>query len=141
MNTALRPNLVIVDEDYTPAACAAGNDEPMRRADHKAKKHGKPKTKYQYMRRFPKKPREGEQIGGGHFVFRRGDGTGRIRPCMWPFEHPNYDSAMTEAARLHGEYGGTYDIVAVAGQVSDIPVVDADVDGDWDFDPRAAVSA
>lgn len=27
---------------YTPCAAAAGSVEPMRRADHKAKKHGRP---------------------------------------------------------------------------------------------------
>ena len=102
-------------------AVAAQSDEPMKRPDHKAKKHGKPKTKYEYMRRFPKKPRNGEEVGGGHFVFRRGDSTGRIRPCTWPFEHPSYDSALVEAARLHSEHGGTYDVLSVCGQVSTTP--------------------
>lgn len=88
--------------------------------DHKAKKHGKPKTKYEYMRRFPKKPRNGEEVGGGHFVFRRGDSTGRIRPCMWPFEHPSYDSALTEATRLHKEHGGTFEVFARVGRVGGV---------------------
>lgn len=113
------------------------SDEPMLRPDHKAKKHGKPKTKYQYEQRFPKKARHNEQVGGGHFVFRRGDGTGRIRPCMWPFEHPNYDSAMTEAVRLFGEHGGKYDIVTVSGQVGPVGGEVVDVNGNWDFDPRS----
>ncbi len=95
----------------------AQSDEPMKRPDHKAKKHGKPKTKYEYMRRFPKKPRNGEEVGGGHFVFRRGDSTGRIRPCMWPFEHPSYDSALVEAARLHKEHGGTFEVFVRVGRV------------------------
>ena len=118
----------------TQHSTALHSDEPMQRPDHKAKKHGKPKTKYQYEQRFPRKPRHNEQVGGGHFVFRRGNGTGRIRPCMWPFEHPNYDSAMNEAVRLRGEYGGTYDIVTVSGSVGS---VDVDVEGMWDFDPRS----
>ncbi len=106
-------------EEFDDVAVAAQSDEPMKRPDHK--KHGKPKTKYEYMRRFPKKPRNGEEVGGGHFVFRRGDSTGRIRPCMWPFEHPSYDSALVEAARLHSEHGGTYDVLSVCGQVSTTP--------------------
>jgi hypothetical protein len=32
----------IENDDHTPAATAAGSVEPMRRADHKAKKHGRP---------------------------------------------------------------------------------------------------
>ncbi|QCM10315.1 hypothetical protein CFBP6625_08120 [Agrobacterium tumefaciens] len=118
-----RPHPEEFDDIAVAAAhgAVAQSDEPMKRPDHKAKKHGKTKTKYEYMRRFPKKPRNGEEVGGGHFVFRRGDSTGRIRPCMWPFEHPSYDSAMTEAARLFNEHGGTYDIVSVCGQVAALP--------------------
>lgn len=37
----MRPNLVIID-DHIPAATAAGSVEPMRKADHKAKKHSRP---------------------------------------------------------------------------------------------------
>lgn len=112
-------------EEFDDISVAAQSDERMQRPDHKAKKFGKPKTKYEYMRRFPKKPRNGEEVGGGHFVFRRGDSTGRIRPCMWPFEHPSYDSALTEAARLFHEYGGTYDVLSVCGQVAAIPDMSA----------------
>jgi len=39
----MRPNLVIID-DHIPAATAAGSVEPMRKADHKAKAHSRPKT-------------------------------------------------------------------------------------------------
>jgi len=47
----------------------------------------------------------GEKIGGGFFVFRRGKKTGRIavkRNAM-PFEHPSYESAKQEVARLERE--------------------------------------
>ncbi|WP_284777116.1 hypothetical protein [Agrobacterium sp. lyk4-40-TYG-31] len=109
-------------DEFDDTHVTASSVEPMLRPNHKAKKHGRPKTKYEYMRRFPKKPRNGEEVGGGHFVMRRGDSTGRIRPCMWPFEHPSYDSALTEAARLFHEHGGTYDILSVCGQVAPMPL-------------------
>jgi hypothetical protein len=48
----------------------------------------------------PRKPRTDETIGGGHFVFRRGDDTGRIRPAMWPFEYGTLPPAMAEAEKL-----------------------------------------
>lgn len=32
-------------DDHTPAATAAGSVEPMRRADHKAKRHPRPTTR------------------------------------------------------------------------------------------------
>lgn len=48
----------------------------------------------------PKEPRQHELIGGGYFVFRRGDDTGRIRPSHWPFEHPTREAAEAEAAKL-----------------------------------------
>lgn len=38
----MRPNLIQIEDDHIPAATAAGSVEPMRRADHKAKKHGRP---------------------------------------------------------------------------------------------------
>lgn len=40
----MRPNLVIseIEDDHIPAATAAGSVEPMRRADHKAKRHPRP---------------------------------------------------------------------------------------------------
>ncbi|NKJ03095.1 hypothetical protein [Rhizobium sp. SG741] len=106
-----------LETDYTPTN-AAGSVEPMQRPDHKAKKRGRPNGKPSYMRRFPKNPRDGEAVGGGHFVFRRGDSTGRIRPCMWPFEHPDFDSASNEASRLAGEHGGTFDVFSRSLSVS-----------------------
>lgn len=50
--------------------------------------------------RNPKKTRKGEVIGGGWWVFRRGDGTGRIRVPMWPYEHPDAESAHKQAENL-----------------------------------------
>lgn len=45
-------------------------------------------------------PRTGETIGGGYFVFRRGDGTNRIRPSQWPFEYGTEEAAIAQAAAL-----------------------------------------
>ena len=44
--------------------------------------------------------RQNEEIGGGYFVFRRGDRTNRVRPGKMPFEHPTKEAATEEAARL-----------------------------------------
>ncbi len=109
-----------VDADYVPTN-AAGSDEPFVRPDHKAKKHGRPSGKPGYMRRFPRKPRDGETVGGGHFVFRRGDSTGRVRPNQWPFEHGSADSAHAEATRLASEYGGTFDVFSRSSSVTQEP--------------------
>lgn len=54
----------------------------------------------------PTKPRPNEIIGGGWFVFRRGDGTKRIRPAMWPFEYGDREAALAEARRLSAERPG-----------------------------------
>jgi hypothetical protein len=48
----------------------------------------------------PKLPRTGETIGGGYFVFRRGDDTKRIRPSQWPFEYASEEEALAQAAIL-----------------------------------------
>lgn len=54
-----------------------------------------------------KNGRAGEVIGGGYFVFRRGDDTGRIRPSPhFPFEHATLDAAMDEARRLSEKVPG-----------------------------------
>lgn len=44
----------------------------------------------------------GEVVGGGYFVFRRGETTGRIKinPAKLPFEHGTLESAQREANRL-----------------------------------------
>lgn len=39
-------------DDYIPVAAAAASAEPMRRADHKAKKHGRPTRQKHNCRRF-----------------------------------------------------------------------------------------
>lgn len=55
----------------------------------------------------PTLARQGELIGGGFFVFRRGTTTGRIRPNkLWPFEHPTRASAEAEAQRLSEKFPG-----------------------------------
>lgn len=48
----------------------------------------------------PKANRKGETIGGGWWVFRRGRGTNRIRPSMWPFEYATRELACEQAGRL-----------------------------------------
>ena len=99
-----RPN----DDDLIQYGISgAHSDEPMQRVDHKAKKHGRPKIK-------AKKPRRGEQIGGGFFVFRRGD-HGRVTPNGMPYEHPDDGSALAEAARLSVEVGGQFEVYARIG--------------------------
>ncbi len=50
--------------------------------------------------RDPRKERPGETIGGGWFVFRRGDGTRRIRPSIYPFEYGSHDAAAEQAGKL-----------------------------------------
>lgn len=58
--------------------------------------------------------RPGEKIGGGFFVFRRGDFANRIRISDLPFEHPNYESAQKEAERLSAANPGMrYDVLGV----------------------------
>lgn len=47
----IRPNLVVVEEEYVPAAVAAGSAEPFRRADHKAKRHSRPRGGHVCRRR------------------------------------------------------------------------------------------
>lgn len=90
------------EDDFLPGA-SAHSDEPMRKPDHKAKKHGR--------------PRRNEKIGGGYFVFKRGRRTGRIKTGhimagKIPFEHGSLESALDEAARLAVEFGGRYSVFA-----------------------------
>lgn len=63
----------------------------------------------------PKKARKSETIGGGWWVFRRDDSTGRISPSIWPFEYGNEDDAADQAARLARENPGQ--VFIVVGQV------------------------
>ena len=72
-----------------------------------------------------KKPRDGEVIGAGFFVFRRGGGTGRIRPAQWPFEHPNLEAAEAEAAKLAAKMPGyTFDVLQVVS--SEIRLIESE---------------
>lgn len=70
----------------------------------------------------PRSERDGEKIGGGFFVFRRGDDTGRIRPSQpWPFEHPTREAAEIQAGRLAAKYPGyRFDVLAVVSRVSTV---------------------
>ena len=51
-----------------------------------------------------RKERDGEKIGGGYFIFRRGKGSGRIRAPEYPFEHPTEQAARDELERLRQQY-------------------------------------
>lgn len=48
----------------------------------------------------PRMKREGEKVGAGFFVFRRGRTSKRIKMSFIPFEHPTLESAHAEAERL-----------------------------------------
>lgn len=104
----MRPALDITfDHDYTPTN-VAGSAEPFARPDHRSKRHPR--------------PRRNEKVGAGHFVFRRGGRTGRIKTGAilaggMPFEHPSVDSARTEAERLQSLYGGRYDVFSTSAIV------------------------
>ena len=54
----------------------------------------------------PRKERPGEKIGGGFFVFRRGEGTKRVRAANWPFEYPSLEAAQEGRDRLVGKFPG-----------------------------------
>jgi hypothetical protein len=109
-----RPN----DDDFLPGP-SAHSDEPMRKPDHKAKKHGKPNHGKKWPA-FPG-PRANEEIGGGHFVFKRGRTTGRIKTAPHrfaggiPFEHATLEDALDEAARLSVEVGGKFEVFSRVG--------------------------
>ncbi|MBD9542905.1 hypothetical protein IB276_26010 [Ensifer sp. ENS04] len=108
-----RPSADELDDNYAPTACTASSAEPMQRADHRAKKHGKP----YHSKKWPGFPgeRPREAIGGGHFVFKRGKRTGRIENRGIPFEHSSLDAALSEAARLTIEHGGQFDVFSRIG--------------------------
>lgn len=101
-----RPSADDLDDIHVSAASA----EPMQRADHKAKKHGRP----HHGKKWPGFPgaRPHEEIGGGHFVFKRGRKTGRIENRGIPFEHPTLEAAINEAARLTIEVGGKFEVLS-----------------------------
>lgn len=106
------------EDDFLPGP-SAHSDEPMLRPDHKAKKHGKPN----HGKKWPGHPgpRQHEEIGGGHFVFKRGSRTGRIETAPHrfaggiPFEHATIEDALDEAARLSIEKGGKFEVFSRVG--------------------------
>lgn len=112
-------------EEFDDIHVGAGSVEPMPRADHKAKKRSRPKGR----------ERRNKKIKGGHFVFRRGGRTGRIKTGhiingAMPFEHPSIEAARTEADRLQKLHGGRYDVLSVSA------IVDGEAaDEDWDRAP------
>lgn len=68
-------------------------------------------------------PRPNETIGGGFFVFRRGDSTGRIRMAEWPFEHASAEAAQAEARRLAGDMPGyQFDVLQVVGSAMNFEI-------------------
>lgn len=61
----------------------------------------------------------GEVVGGGFFVFRRGETTGRIKvnPAKLPFEHGTLEAAQREAKRLAAASPGiTFSIFQQVGE-------------------------
>lgn len=78
---------------------------------------GKNTSKSAWLRN-PKLPRTGETIGGGSFVFRRGDGTKRIRPSQWPFEYDSVEAAEEQAEKLAiANPGYRFDVVTVVASL------------------------
>lgn len=109
-------------EDFDDVHVGASSVEPFPKADHKAKKHSRPKMKL-------KNPRRGEKLGGGHFVFRRQE-HGRITPNGQPYEHASYESAFGEAVRRQAELGGVFEVFSRSA------VIDGEAVGDdWDRAP------
>lgn len=61
----------------------------------------------------------GEVVGGGYFVFRRGETTGRVKinPAKLPFEHGTLEAAQREATALAANSPGiTFSIFQQIGQ-------------------------
>lgn len=54
----------------------------------------------------PRMARDGERIGSGFIVFRRGKGSGRLRCPEYPFEHPSLAAAQAERDRLSSLHPG-----------------------------------
>lgn len=102
-----------------------GSAEPFPKPDLKAKRHSR--------------PRRHEKIGGGHFVFRRGD-HGRVTTNGFPFEHANLGSANEEAYRLAALTGGTFEVYQCQNVVTADEARAAEAE-DWDRAPTAAGKA
>jgi hypothetical protein len=67
-------------------------------------------------KKWMKEGRAGEKIGGGYFVMRRGDGTGRIRPTYTPYEHATIEAAIAEASRLaQSRPGYRFEVMSCVG--------------------------
>lgn len=80
------------------------------------------KPRHSYHKPFPHMPRPGEVVGGGTFIFRRGDGTRRVRPSMWPYEHGSVESAKVEAERLARAFPGyRFDVFTLAASYAQVP--------------------
>ena len=107
----------VIDDELDDVHVTAASVEPMPKADHKAKKHGKPYHKRKQMKPIPQRNRE--VIGGGHFVFGR-LADGRVRPRHNPFEHPNFDAANEEAYRLSEEFGGRFEVYTMVNFVGEV---------------------
>lgn len=70
----------------------------------------------------PRQPRKGETIGGGYFVFRRGERTNRIRPSQWPFEYDNEADALQQAAILAAQHPGyVFQVLSVVNAAMALP--------------------
>jgi hypothetical protein len=71
------------------------------------------------------KGRPEETIGGGFIVFRRGDGTKRVRPAYWPFEHSTPEAAYKQAEKLAQDNPGkTFEVFqSVAALTSPAPEI------------------
>ena len=52
----------------------------------------------------PRLEREGEKIGAGYLIFRRGGSTKRVRCPEYPFEHPTWGATVAELERLQGKH-------------------------------------
>ncbi|SMC41484.1 hypothetical protein SAMN06297251_102105 [Fulvimarina manganoxydans] len=75
----------------------------------------------------PKVARKGETIGGGWFVFRRGNDTRRIRPSWWPFEYASREDAAVQAEKLAAENPGyRFDVVGVTDSFATAATVQAE---------------
>lgn len=71
------------------------------------------------------KGRNGEVIGGGYLVMRRGRGTGRARPSKFPFEYDTIEAAAIQAGKLSEMFPGQKFDVMLAVESHFVPNVEA----------------